>query len=156
MAQQRPAIYGRYAWVLLVLVAAFMTLAAIGYIVFGLQAIPDYELSLPDGRVSTGPLLEQSPAPLTPIFQNTLMEYGIMRAALGILVIVVAAVPYRRGQRWAWYALWVLPLALLGANINAVRLELNLGPLPILLVVAVLGMLLPVRRFFASPDRVVN
>jgi hypothetical protein len=46
-----------------------------------------------------------------------------------------------------------LPLSVLGANINAARLELNLGPLPILLVVAVLGMLLPVRRFFATADR---
>jgi hypothetical protein len=156
MAEQRPAIYERYAWVLLVLVAAFMTLAAIGYIVFGLQAIPDYELALPEGRVSTGPLLEQSPEPLTPIFQNLLMDLGIVQVALGILVIVVAAVPYRRGERWAWYALWVLPLAVLGGNINAVRLGLTLGPLPIVLVVAVLGMLLPVRRFFASPDRVAN
>lgn len=147
--EQRPAFYERYAWVLLVLVALFMTLAALSYIAFGLQAVPDYELALPEGRVSTVSLLEGGPEQLTPIFQNTLMELGIMEAALGILAIAVAAVPYRRGQRWAWYALWVLPLAVLGANINAARLGLDLGPLPTLLVVAVLGMLLPVRRVFA-------
>jgi hypothetical protein len=148
--ERAGAFYERYAWVLLIVPSAFGTLAAVSYMVFGLQTVPDYVAALPEGRVSTRPLLEQSPEQLTRIFRNTLTEWGIMQAGFGVLAIVVAAIPFRRNERWAWFALWILPLSWLGANINAARLGMTLGPLPIGLALAVVGLLLPVRLFFGG------
>jgi hypothetical protein len=123
-------------------------MAGIAYMAIGLQPRPDYVLALPEGRTSTATLLEESPAELTPIFRNTLTEYGIMETALGVLVVVLAALPFRRGERWAWFALWVVPLAALGSILNAARVGVSLGPLPVFLAIGLLGLLLPVRVFF--------
>jgi hypothetical protein len=139
--------YERYAWVLVAVVGGILAMGGIGYLATGLNQQPDYVLALPEGRTSTAPLLEQSPAELTPILRNSLTEWGIMQAALGVLVVVLAAVPLRRAEPWAWVALWVVPLALLGANLNAARVGASLGPLPVFLAIGVLGLLLSVRAF---------
>jgi hypothetical protein len=28
----------------------------------------------------------------------------------GVLIVAVSVTSYRRGEKWAWYALWILPL----------------------------------------------
>lgn len=145
--ESRAPFYERYAWILVAAVGGIMAMAGIGYLAIGLEPRPDYVLALPEGRTSTAPLLEESPAELTPIFRNTLTEYGIMQTALGVLVVVLAALPFRRAERWAWFALWVVPLAVLGANLNAARVGASLGPLPVFLAIGLLGLLLPVRAF---------
>lgn len=148
--ERRPAFYERHAWVLVALIGLVLALGGAGYLVIGLDPQPDYGLALPEGRTSTAELLADSPAAMTPILRNTLTEYGIMQAGLGVLVVVLAAVPFRRGERWAWFALWVVPLVMLGANLNAARLGIALGPLPVFAGIALLGLLLPARAFFRS------
>lgn len=34
---------------------------------------------------------------------------GVVLAMFGLLLLVVAAIPYRAGQTWAWRLLWLLP-----------------------------------------------
>ena len=73
-----------------------------------------------------------------------------------IFTVVVSAIPYRKGEKWAWYAMWALPVNLI---IGAAR-DIELGitgfwPLwwPMLLFpisMALLGLLLPLRKFFPS------
>ena len=33
---------------------------------------------------------------------------------LGLLIVVTAAIPLRRGEAWAWYTLWVVPAVFVG------------------------------------------
>ena len=40
---------------------------------------------------------------------------GIIWAAFGLLAAIISFAPYRRGDRWAWYALWLVPIAYGGA-----------------------------------------
>jgi hypothetical protein len=35
---------------------------------------------------------------------------GTALVSLNILVLVMSLIPYRRGERWAWFTLWMLPL----------------------------------------------
>lgn len=74
---------------------------------------------------------------------------AVSRAVFAGLLMGVPLVPYQRGERWAWYVAWSLPavLALLltmvlaeGGSIAAL--------LAIFMAVALVGLLLPVRRFF--------
>ena len=39
-----------------------------------------------------------------------LVVLGLLGTAFGIAAAVIALVPYRRGERWSWYALWLLPM----------------------------------------------
>lgn len=39
-------------------------------------------------------------------------QLGNFMLAMGVLMTAVAAFPFRRGERWAWYAMWAAPLML--------------------------------------------
>jgi len=74
---------------------------------------------------------------------------GVNGFLAGVFGMVIAAGPYRRGERWAWYLLLLFPVLLLGAQY--VNLKTGLGidaDLPVLLALMAGGLLLPLRRFF--------
>ncbi len=35
---------------------------------------------------------------------------GVAYLGMGIFGILIALIPYRRGERWAWFSLWVYPV----------------------------------------------
>ena len=76
---------------------------------------------------------------------------GVNGFLVGVFGMVIAAGPYRRGERWAWYLLLLFPVLLLGAQY--VNLKTGLGmdvDFPVLLAVMAAGLILPLRRFFGS------
>ncbi|HLB68463.1 MAG TPA: hypothetical protein VJN63_08375, partial [Thermoplasmata archaeon] len=65
---------------------------------------------------------------------------------------------YRRGERWAWYALWVLPLNFV-IGLQGLVLSLRVGAPPLFVpllfvIISLLGLLLPYRKFF--PKKAVS
>jgi hypothetical protein len=72
---------------------------------------------------------------------------GITSLGFNIFALVLTLIPYRRGERWAWYTLWLLPLLWLSLFALAPDLPLYLA----LAIVTAAGLVLPYRRFF-HPD----
>lgn len=78
-----------------------------------------------------------------------------------VLFTAVVATGYRRGERWAWFAAWTYPGAILGfatiATIHDGWSEGELGwagpGIAIVMVPILLGLLLPIRRFFPRGDQ---
>jgi hypothetical protein len=65
----------------------------------------------------------------------------------GVLMAAMAAGPFRRGEKWAWYAFWVIPLMLLIQFLNSrggSGWQFDLG----LFVATIAGLLWPFRLFF--------
>ena len=81
------------------------------------------------------------------------LSYPIMAtlsvASMGFYVfaVVMIQIPYRRGERWAWYTLWMLPIIWLSHFVLVPDRYYFLG----LAVITVLGLVLPYRRFFSRP-----
>ncbi len=74
-------------------------------------------------------------------------QLGNFMLVSGLLMAAVAAVPFRRGERWAWYSLWTAPLLALTQFLNGnfgAGWWADLGMIPI----TVAGLLVPYRRFF--------
>jgi membrane protein insertase Oxa1/YidC/SpoIIIJ len=74
-------------------------------------------------------------------------QLGNFMLVSGVLMALVAAVPFRRGERWAWFGLWTVPLLLLIQFVDSNFGRgwwLDLGLLP----VTIAGLLLPYRKFF--------
>lgn len=73
---------------------------------------------------------------------------GLASAGLGFFGLLIVLVPYRRRERWAWYALWFYPL------FWAAHLIGNLPPgndhvhQVVFIALSLAGLLLPVRAFF--------
>jgi hypothetical protein len=79
-------------------------------------------------------------------------QLGNFMFVSGILMAAVAAFPFRKGERWAWYSLWSVPVLLLlqffNSNFgNGWWADLGLAPVTIAALVA------PYRKFFPGRRR---
>jgi len=76
---------------------------------------------------------------------------GLLKISWSLLVLVIALTGYRRGEKWAWYTLWLVPILLVSSALfNASwfgRVNEALQFIPIT-TVALVGLLLPYRMFF--------
>ena len=81
---------------------------------------------------------------------------GAIFLIFGLLAASVAWTGFRRGERWAWYALLTLPLLnILIFVVMYTSVDFAAGVLPppllsapVFLAITVVGLLLPIRRFF--------
>ena len=69
--------------------------------------------------------------------------------AFTLYALVVIAIPFRRCEKWAWYATWILPIGL--AAVAALSGDPNITPFYYGAAAAcVMGLLLTMREFFAD------
>lgn len=81
------------------------------------------------------------------LYSMDLALLGMSIAAFAVLAVVLAAIPYRRGERWAWYALWVVPLLWGGVAARMFVDQYSAAPVyAVAAVIAVVGLLIPIRR----------
>jgi cell division protein FtsW (lipid II flippase) len=108
-----------------------------------------------------GALVVTVPSPYMlsdPLYQNfypIMAAWGLAWVGFNVFALILALIPYRRGERWAWYTLWMLPLLWLSLFALAPDLPLYLA----LAIVTAAGLVLPYRRFFSrteeEPPRVI-
>lgn len=81
-------------------------------------------------------------------FSRQLVVLGFLGAGLGLLAVPVAVIPFRRGERWAWYALWLFAI-----TVGAVTARMLIDQYPAgyyysgITTVAVVALLIPIRNF---------
>ena len=118
--------YGRYGWVILLAAAALGIFGGVSVMV---PTNPTYQL---------------------PSVIWIIRAWGITWIGFNILALVLIVGPYRRGERWAWYTLWLMPLLLVGYFVLSPELTMNLV---LAILTAALGLLLPYRRYFPDADQ---
>ncbi|TVT61668.1 hypothetical protein FNH05_02560 [Amycolatopsis rhizosphaerae] len=75
---------------------------------------------------------------------------GLASLGVGLFGLLIAVVPFRRRERWAWLALWFYPV------FWSVHLVGGLPPgkdhvhQVVFIVLSLVGLLLPARAFFSS------
>jgi hypothetical protein len=90
------------------------------------------------------------------VFSSPLYEgaYPIMGAlgtalvGLNILALVMSVIPYRRGERWAWFTLWILPLGWVSQFVFLPDVSYL-----VLVFLTTAGLVLPYRRFFPGREK---
>ena len=85
--------------------------------------------------------------------RGILRDSAIAQLGLAILGMSIAALSYRRGERWAWYALWYLPAAWLAYSGSQAVLGNSVVLPSVLVIISLLGLLLHVRRFWPQGGR---
>src|SRR2546426_6695266 len=90
---------------------------------------------------------------------STLVDDGISGVGLAIFGMIVSLTGFRRGEKWAWYVSWAMPIGILAAQLNVYLLTASVLVI-VLGVVLVLGSLLalfsPYRQFFPKKMRHVS
>jgi hypothetical protein len=142
-SQEKP--YEKYAWVILFLLSALLLVIIL--IVAGLE---DHALEFQkDTGVAWEELMAAYPGVAASYTLNLRLLY-VAYASLSLFSLVVSYFGLRPGHRWAWYALWLLPAALaLTAILLASGRQPDVGAIyGAFAVVVVVGLLLPIRKFF--------
>ncbi len=82
---------------------------------------------------------------------STLVDDGISSVGLAVFGMVVSMTGYRKGEKWAWYISWSMPIGILVAQLNVYALT---GSIMVIFlaaaftIVSLLALLLPYRQFF--------
>jgi hypothetical protein len=140
--------YVKYGWVV------FLGLGLL-WLVVGLTQVfnPDGLLETEAQHVTGMSLseLEASCPEATKLVRFLLGAVGMLKTSWSLLVLAITVIPYRRGEKWAWYTLWLVPALLVGQGLfNSVFLgdfKEMLEWIPIT-TVTLLGLFLPYRKFF--------
>jgi hypothetical protein len=143
--QANEPAYQKYAWIILVIVAVFLA-AGSAFIILGGSDPGEFQAST---GIEWTALATSSPE-VADYITRLLRLVGVVFFGLNLLVAVIAYASFRKGERWAWFALWVYPLVL--AAIAGIMFLANATPLGtyygVFAVIALVGIVLPFRRFF--------
>jgi hypothetical protein len=69
---------------------------------------------------------------------------------MALFALVVTYFGYHQGHRWAWFAMWLLPIMLTLATLvlsQSRRPEISVF-YGVIAILDVIGLLLPIRKFF--------
>ncbi len=148
----------RRAWWVLLALGVVVALFGIGDTLIGVAFDPTIPLGVTG--LTTAELEAASPA------AYRMIDYGARAggptlALLGVLFSVIVVIPYRGGRRWAWIAMWGLPVWALSSLVLGLAYGLAPGqPLPppmisgpVVAAIAALALLIDLGRFFRPAER---
>lgn len=145
--------YEKHAWKFFVNVVVLLLLHGSQYIFIGVGLIPPFREDRPIYAQKALGMTWNELAATNPKIANFVISIlgflGLPFLAVSALTLSVSMRAFRRGDRWALYALWSVPLL----TASQITIEVTHGfPVPTLptiaLPLALLGLLLPFRKFF--------
>ena len=136
--------YEKHAWILLFAAAIFIF---IGGLVVATSAGRD--LDFPAIAGITHDELRSSNPGVADYIAFIVRGLGSFMMGFAVLTMAIAWKSYRNGEKWAWYVLWSFPVIYgLAAAISLSAGGVNWPLFIALLIVALIGLLLPIRKFF--------
>ncbi|AOR36095.1 hypothetical protein BFF78_38105 [Streptomyces fodineus] len=73
---------------------------------------------------------------------------GVAATGMGLFGVLITLVPFRRGERWAWYAQWYYPAFWIAHLAGGFPPGKDHVHQVVFIVLSLVGLLLPVRVFF--------
>ncbi len=88
---------------------------------------------------------------LASFLASVLVDDGISAVGLAIFGMIVSMTSFKRGEKWAWYVSWSMPVGILAAQLNLYLLTGSMMVIVLAVVfvlVSLLALFLPYRQFF--------
>ena len=148
--------YEKYAWTLLFAFwALHLVLSARDFFPslqdFCVGCLPGAQTAI---QSSTGmnwsQLASTNPKPAG-FLASVLVDDGISGVALAIFGMIISLTSFKRGEKWAWYVSWSMPVGILAAQLNVYLLTGSMMVIILAVVfvlVSLLALFLPYRQFF--------
>ncbi len=147
-APRAEKLYEKWAWIIFFAVGAIFLVVNVVYLLFISEPLTDSDRLQTLTGMTWSQLVASSPS-LANFITLGAKEFSLTAAVFAFFVVVISLKGYRRGEKWAWYALWILPVyRAVDATLifSSTRLvEYDTFPL---LIVFLLGLFLPYRKFF--------
>lgn len=144
-------IYEKYAWIIFLIIGIMIFAAGIPHM-FGINTDPALVETISGQTIDE---LKSS----NPMFFNLYNFYfsggGLSDIGFAFFLIIISLTAYRKGQKWSWYALWFVPVFFLTWILISLPLPIKaksslFPPLIIFIVLSLVGLLLPIRKFFTK------
>jgi hypothetical protein len=157
MADARtPKAYEKYAWTLLFIFwALHLILSARDFFPslqdFCLGCLPGAQTAIQSSTGMTWSQLASTNPKFASFLASTLIDDGISGVGLAIFGMVVSLTSFRRGEKWAWYVSWSMPIGILAAQLNVYMLTGSVIVIilsVVFVLVSLLALFLPYRQFF--------
>jgi hypothetical protein len=147
-AIRREKAYEKYAWVIPFAMGLFFLLSMVATIISpGILTGAENAVKTLTGTTFSQ-IAVSSPGVANYVYY-LITILAIFSAGLGAFIMVVSATAYRKGEVWAWYLTWVVPVLFLldfGNDYRVLR-YVDVGSIMIIAIL-VAGLLLPYRKFF--------
>lgn len=145
--------YESAGWIILLIVSIIFALFGLGDIIQATAADPAIVQAITG---MTPAEIGAADPRLLVLVDQQVRAGGAAIMVAGILAAAIAWTSFRGGERWAWYALWTLPLLnVLILLVMYTHTDFSTGVLPppllsapIFLAITIVALLLPLRRFF--------
>jgi uncharacterized membrane protein HdeD (DUF308 family) len=76
--------------------------------------------------------------------------HGVASIGVGLFGVLITLIPYRRRERWAWFALWFYPAFWVVHLVGGLPPGKDYVHQVVFIVLSLAGLLLPVRDFFRA------
>ena len=145
------------SWIILLVVATAITLLSLQSLRIAYTSNQDNltpGFTLEQVRAIGDQIREHGGEDAVKAFKGRRATAATWALAFGLLVFAVVIVPYRRGERWAWWALLIsigLSQLLSVARIPMIGASAGAGASGIVLAFALLGLMAGAPRFFSRP-----
>jgi hypothetical protein len=140
--------YVKYGWVVYLFLGLLWLVVGLTQ-VFNPEALLDNEAQHITGI--SWSKLEASFPEATELARFIFGSVGVLKTSWSLMLLAITLTGYRRGEKWAWYTLWLAPATLVGQGLwySVFLGDFNemLRYIPIV-TVALVGLLLPYRKFF--------
>ena len=154
--------FEKHAWLILfVFWAIHLTLSARDFLPslqdFCLACLPGAQTAIHAATGLTWTQLAASDSRVAGFLASTLVDDGISGVGFAIFGMAVSMTSYRKGERWAWYTSWSMPVGIFVAQLNLYLLTGSIIVIILALVfvaASLLALFLPYRQFF--PGRTVH
>jgi hypothetical protein len=149
MPATNEKVYEKYAWIIPFAIGLIFLPAAVPHML-GVNTDP----SLVEDIIGmTEDEFEDAHPTFFDLYTFYLSGGGLSDLGVAFFIITISLTAYRRGEKWAWYAFWFIPAFFLG--FVAINFSIDAGPslllpLTLFVILSLLGLLLPYRKFFPS------
>ncbi|MBY8998545.1 MAG: hypothetical protein KGD60_12510 [Candidatus Thorarchaeota archaeon] len=147
-AQIVDKLYEKYAWIILSAIGILTILGGLPH-ALGINTDPATAESI------AGIALSSLQPGAFALYDFYFKFGGWSDVAFAFFLTVISSTAYRKGEKWAWYALWFVPIYFLGSAgiVMSVPAAMSLLPfLAVFTILPVLGLLLPFRKFFPKGE----
>ena len=140
--------FEQYAWVLVAAVGVLSLLSGVYLAAYGRPG--PGELAGFSTAGTTWDALRTSDPGLADYVTQLFRFLGLIFVAASVFFTVISVTAYRRGERWAWYVLWTFPVLFVPVMIIDLTSAYphTWQAYTVFLILALFGLLLPIRIFF--------
>jgi hypothetical protein len=146
--QREDKVYEKYAWVILAVIGALIFAGGIPHML-GDNSSPEIVESFVGMAISE---FKSSNPNFYGLYDFYFRAGGWSDMGFAFFVIIISATAYRKGEKWAWYYLWSVPVFFLGHAaiiLNFGQPTSSLIPfIALFIVLSIVGLILPFRKYF--------